>query len=399
MIRLKFLLYIFLILQQCSLFSDIIGSQDSLKFKVESQGEAVMTLNSNGLGLGTSPSANLHVKGSLAYNYQVVSSNTLLSGNSYILVDTSGDNISLTLPYAGNVDGRVYRIKKTIAENYLLVSDSDPVETKEYIFYPSIAEDSLPYAEFMSFSNSWKMLSRNQVSERWDPTVSSNVVLWFDASDSTSLSVSASSNVTQWNDKSGNDYHVSQSTEGSHPQTGTRTINDLNVLDFDGSTQRLLRTSDVLVSNQSYTKILVYSVDTLGALNNLVTIGQTAFYQELSMWHNNTQFASSSYPGISTPMIAMGSYESNVESNIYINGSNVGSNSSPGTWSNDSNYLKIASHGGGSLLNGVIAEILVLDYAVDADLRVKIEGYLAWKWGLKSNLNSNHIYRDAPAVK
>jgi hypothetical protein len=45
-----------------------------------------------------------------------------------------------------------------------------------------------------------------------------------------------------------------------------------------------------------------------------------------------------------------------------------------------------------SLLNGYISEILVYNTVLSVSNREKIEGYLSWKWGLKNNLPTNHIY-------
>jgi hypothetical protein len=66
---------------------------------------------------------------------------------------------------------------------------------------------------------------------------------WWDASDAASITSSGGA-VSQWNDKSGNGFHVVQATAGNKPTTGTRTINSLNVLDFDGG--------DVLAKSSSF---------------------------------------------------------------------------------------------------------------------------------------------------
>jgi hypothetical protein len=44
------------------------------------------------------------------------------------------------------------------------------------------------------------------------------------------------------------------------------------------------------------------------------------------------------------------------------------------------------------LYNGDIAEILVYQGDLSTNQRQQIEGYLAWKWGLQSNLPANHPY-------
>lgn len=57
---------------------------------------------------------------------------------------------------------------------------------------------------------------------------------WYDASDTASISLSGSA-VTQWNDKSGNAFHLTQGTSTYRPTSGVNTINSKNVLDFDGN--------------------------------------------------------------------------------------------------------------------------------------------------------------------
>jgi len=334
----------------------------------------------------------------MAFNYQVISVNTTLSGNSYIFADTSGDNLTITLPYAGNVDGRLYEIKKSSAQNHLLIQDSDPDHFSDHVFAPTTQAEMTAYAEFMSASGNWHLLNRSGVSERWAPSASANVVAWFDASDATSISSSAG-NVLQWKDKSGNDYHASQSTANKHPRTGTRTINGLNVIDFDGTSDALKYAANFFTSNHSYTKIAVYFTDNLGATNNVVTIGNSALYNELIIFHGGNQLSSSSYPGILSPMIAIGQYVSGGQADIFINGTNVGSNPAPAAWANSANHFELGAHSGGNYLDGVIAEVVVLDHAASADLRQKIEGYLAWKWGLRANLPSSHPYKYTPATK
>lgn len=46
-------------------------------------------------------------------------------------------------------------------------------------------------------------------------------------------------------------------------------------------------------------------------------------------------------------------------------------------------------------MDGDIAEVLVVRGAVDLTTRQKIEGYLAWQWGLEGNLPADHPYKSA----
>ena len=64
----------------------------------------------------------------------------------------------------------------------------------------------------------------------WTPA-ETTTLLWLDASDTAPITESSGS-VSQWDDKSGNDFHSAQGTGARQPTTGATTENDLNVIDF-----------------------------------------------------------------------------------------------------------------------------------------------------------------------
>ena len=127
-------------------FSDVKSTNGAIRFDRDSNLVPEMTLNANGFGIfnqnpssnlhvsgnaiisqqltvgsSTLSQSNLHVQGSLAMTSEVISSSTTLSQSSVVLVDTSSDNILLTLPEAGNVLGRIYTIKKTSTANRIII--------------------------------------------------------------------------------------------------------------------------------------------------------------------------------------------------------------------------------------------------------------------------------------
>ena len=67
----------------------------------------------------------------------------------------------------------------------------------------------------------------------WSPAELANVRGWYDAADTTTISVSGNA-VTQWNDKSTYGKNLTQSTAGSRPTSGVTTLNGKNVITFDG---------------------------------------------------------------------------------------------------------------------------------------------------------------------
>lgn len=117
------------------LYTDIKSTDGTLGFDVESDGDRELILNTTGLGVGITPSSNLHVQGnavvkqidvggtsgssnfnlhgSVGMSVQAVSSNVTLSEHSIVLVDTTSGNLVVDLPSVSGLNGRKYSIKKS----------------------------------------------------------------------------------------------------------------------------------------------------------------------------------------------------------------------------------------------------------------------------------------------
>lgn len=67
----------------------------------------------------------------------------------------------------------------------------------------------------------------------FSPTDITGLELWLDAADASTITETGGA-VSQWDDKSGQDNHFTQSTGSIQPVTGTDTINGRNALDFLG---------------------------------------------------------------------------------------------------------------------------------------------------------------------
>ena len=66
---------------------------------------------------------------------------------------------------------------------------------------------------------------------------------WYDAADASTITDAGGGAVSTWKDKSGNNYDLTEAT--NRPTTGTRTINGLNTLDFDGVNDQLRCTTAI----------------------------------------------------------------------------------------------------------------------------------------------------------
>jgi hypothetical protein len=224
-----------LLLLSSACFCDILSTDGKIRFDTQMDGQAEMTLNSTGLGISVLPSSNLHVggnaiisdqlfvggssgssnlnvNGTIGFGVQTISADVTLGDSSVVLVDSSSDNITLILPYAGNVIGRVYSIKKTSTSNSVwisgggnLIEDTNPIELPE--------SNDLASVKLISNGNQWYILEEKDTSIT---VTSENLIAWWkldEQSGVTSLDSSSSGD-----DNSGT---LINNSFSSNSQTGT----------------------------------------------------------------------------------------------------------------------------------------------------------------------------------
>jgi hypothetical protein len=234
--------------------------------------------------------------------------------------------------------------------------------------------------------------------------------LWLDASDISTITESSGA-VSQWNDKSGNGYNFTQSTGINQPTTGTQTINGLNAIDFDGSTD-VMSAGDVLdLGTNSLTVFVVAKMDSTSASLGRTIIGkykasplsgswiflneanlQRTAYSRLD--NTNVVATSSSFADITNPFIQSAVLNRDAGSLIQrVNGIFNGS----GTFTSDSatNQNNVTSVWLGALRNsadngflsyyfdGVICEIIVVLRYLTFNEVITTENYLRQKWGTR----------------
>lgn len=171
-----------LCLNYCSVAA-ISSSTGNILFYSNNDGQAEAMLNTTGLGLGVSiPSSNLHVNGntiiskslsvgslntqsnlhlsgSLGFSVESMSTNTTLSENSIVLVDSSGGNLYLSLPSATSCSGRIYNIKKVNSNNNVYLSAAgNYIDNDTILTLPATASGGLPSVKLISNGSQWFVL-------------------------------------------------------------------------------------------------------------------------------------------------------------------------------------------------------------------------------------------------
>ena len=208
--------------------------------------------------------------------------------------------------------------------------------------------------------------------------------LWLDASD-TSTITEVGGAVSQWDDKSGNGWNVVQATAANQPTSGTRTLNSLNVLDFDGND---LLDVDFGFGNeitQPNTIFMVVQIDTTATNVQLfdgVDASDRQFFGALAaggVWRMSagTVLSGGSQDQnahILTVIFNGASSSLDVDSANVLSG-NAGANDLGGVTLG-------ATYAAASGLNGAIAEVIVVDGTLTAGEISDTETYLANKWGI-----------------
>jgi len=231
--------------------------------------------------------------------------------------------------------------------------------------------------------------------------------LWLDSSDLSTITIDGSNRVGQWNDKSGNNRNLIQSTNGNKPLLVSGEITFDGVDDF-------LQTSGnwFLPGNPEFYVFFVYkkTTTTKGGLfgtgvNN--TLNAFTFYDDNTIrvfaYANDNNFNVSA---IANNTIVMGCYIKtpgaiNATSTAYLNGTLWGTTGHSGGTPNitDSPLYIGNAMPFGNYLEGVVYDFIVTRDRLNTNERQRMEGYLAHRRGIEASLPSGHRYKDnAPII-
>jgi hypothetical protein len=200
---------------------------------------------------------------------------------------------------------------------------------------------------------------------------------WWDAADASTVTISTG--VSEWRDKSGNARHAAQ-TIGNNQPGYTNTLNGKNTLTFDGSNDSLLTTSFSL--SQPYSVFCVARRVTGGAQSIyhrpgdgpvLATFGGVFYIFAGTALNGPTQ---------DTNWHIFHAEHSGASSIFRMDGDQKASGNA-GTQA-ISQGLRFGADGAGTVqfLNGDIAEILLYNVIASTAQRNVILSYLKKKWGL-----------------
>lgn len=261
----------------------------------------------------------------------------------------------------------------------------------------------------------------------WRPDeLGTSLALWLDAEDENSITLNGT-DVSQWDDKSGNGYDLLQATSAEQPEYIASGLNGKPTIRTDGS-ERLSSTTTSLfrnVSSATWVAVAKYVNTPVGnAMLLYCSTGANASQTRLGLTANPTggtflgvggrRLDSDSYTtalsstATSTILnswfieVGQGDY-ANAEANHWTDGAQDLTSSSFLTSGNtdDTDPLFVSVFtgppGAPSAPAGTeIAEVIAIEGPLTTEDHQKLEGYLAWKWGLEANLPVGHPYKSTP---
>lgn len=249
----------------------------------------------------------------------------------------------------------------------------------------------------------------------FQPTSFPSCALWLDAADGNTV-IRTGSNVTQWNDKSGNGFNAANSgtptysaenreislasgagfsfsgpnpiITGANPIGGYTSFAVFNTPSTFATTGRIFGLWDG--SSNDFTGpngLAIIYLNNSGGVNGLVTAQRGGAYPTTV----NALDLSTTYLGTVTSTSG-GSFS------VGINGATTGnlfatSSTASGNYNALTRYFIGRNSVNGEPLNGTIREVLLFNVTLTLAQRQQVEGYLAWKWNL--TLPSSHPFTQA----
>lgn len=274
--------------------------------------------------------------------------------------------------------------------------------------YYSEAPQALEYKN-LAFSSS-KTISYNggffTAPQLWNPLDfgTNKLLSWYDSSDSNTITITNTSFVSRWNDKSGNGHHAIQSNTNSQPSyvyatnfgrymmyspdVKFMTINLNGISNVNYTVMATLCAGSTNVDNH-----FIGTEGGTGAPNEALHIGWRFSNQwTFAQWSNDLDV---NVPPMDANLSVFANTLNDSGHAIYRNGTLIATNT---------NITKLIVKGTGELFSGpgsrdytgYLAEVFVLVGTITDDDRSRLEGYMAWKWGIPNILPDGHPYRKYP---
>lgn len=235
----------------------------------------------------------------------------------------------------------------------------------------------------------------------FSPSSITNLSFWYDAADSTTMTIS-STYVTSWTDKMNQSTVVAANTTVA-PTLSNSIQNGRSALKWDGTNDVLSNSTYTYPSSQTSMFLAVNLTnsgtdqrifDSAGTGYGNISLGGTTFPSRSGFVYLGSASAQTSV-GAATGWRTNSFLVQGLSTLGYINGSTLNMTAS-GTVNYGTNTgFKFGEWWQGNdsfRFSGYMGEVLMYTGRISDVDRQRVEGYLAWKWGLQQNLPLTHLY-------
>lgn len=192
--------------------------------------------------------------------------------------------------------------------------------------------------------------------------------------------------MSQWDDKSGNAKHATQTVSGEQPTYTSST-------QIDGTTTKQLDLPSDIYSGQSAGTIVLVGKQT-GTDGGWGKYGSNAaavhtphssgFYDSFLA---TTRPNIGDYTNVLNNQVIYACINNGSSLSVYLDGSLLNGGGDSVTYDNTPSYYQFFNYG-----NYTLYEVVFL---ADDTHRQKVEGYLAHKWGIQGSLDAGHPYKSS----
>jgi hypothetical protein len=242
----------------------------------------------------------------------------------------------------------------------------------------------------------------------WTPASLSSLRAWFDADALTGLADGDA--MSSWSDSSGNANNVSNTQTTTKPTYETNELNGKSVVRFYASSGFLGQSTIYAAATPSMQVIVVAKTNTISGTTSILSANN--YTPNIRLSSNNVQavliYGGASQTG-SQAGVTTGAWF--IASGMVDLGNSIGSaglnGATPSTVALTNSVATIGPHSSVPLtvgtrytetalpFDGDIAEVVVITNDNTSQSRQTVEGYLAHKWGLTSNLPGTHPYKSS----
>lgn len=254
------------------------------------------------------------------------------------------------------------------------------------------------------------------------PNEITSLRLWYDAADVNTVQLSSGNNISVWRDKSGFRYNAVQTTPANQP-----TYNTGNSVIFNGTSSSFIATDPDIRPTNVYMVMSSYPAALSGASSRTLfrkgvsgstleffireqyntTVTPNQYYYDFFVASGTTNFIYSTTPN-SNQFVAWNQNRRFILEATFTFGSPlsilIDGTTAPGTATGTpagqnnltSNMYIGVEQTAATYFGGEYNEVLMFNQGLSVSDRQKVEGYLAWKWGIVANLPASHPYKYTP---